>query len=80
AERFFGPTFAALRQVAIFAWEPLLTAWFGLGEPAKQTFVAIAAFFPLLLATQRGNASLPPSLGEAARVLRLGPWRRLLRL
>ncbi|WP_139292198.1 ABC transporter permease, partial [Pseudomonas aeruginosa] len=22
----------------------------------------------------------PPSLGEAARVLRLGPWRRLLRL
>ncbi|MFY0116426.1 ABC transporter permease subunit, partial [Acinetobacter baumannii] len=42
--------------------------------------VAIAAFFPLLLATQRGIASLPPSLGEAARVLRLGPWRRLLRL
>ncbi len=31
AERFFGPTFAALRQVAIFAWVPLLTAWFGLG-------------------------------------------------
>ncbi len=80
AERFFGPTFAALRQVAIFAWVPLLTAWFGLGEPAKLTFVAIAAFFPLLLATQRGIASLPPSLGEAARVLRLGPWRRLLRL
>ncbi len=51
AERFFGPTFAALRQVAIFAWVPLLTAWFGLGEPAKLTFVAIAAFFPLLLAT-----------------------------
>nr|CAA88423.1 ABC-type transporter, putative membrane subunit [Pseudomonas aeruginosa PAO1] len=57
AERFFGPTFAALRS-AIFAWVPLLTAWFGLGEPAKLTFVAIAAFFPLLLATQRGIASL----------------------
>ncbi|MGV8783679.1 ABC transporter permease, partial [Pseudomonas aeruginosa] len=50
AERFFGPTFAALRQVAIFAWVPLLTTWFGLGDPAKLTFVAIAAFFPLLLA------------------------------
>ncbi|MFN2969343.1 ABC transporter permease, partial [Escherichia coli] len=25
AEHFFGPTFAALRQEAIFAWVPLLT-------------------------------------------------------
>ena len=32
------------------------------------------------LAIKSGIASLPPSLGEAARVLRLGPWRRLLRL
>ncbi len=68
AERFFGPTFAALRQVAIFAWVPLLTAWFGLGEPAKLTFVAIAAFFPLLLATQRGIDRQP-----AAEPRRGGP-------
>ena len=80
AERFFGPTFAALRQVAIFAWVPLLTAWFGLGEAAKVVFVALASFFPLLLATQRGIASLPAQLGEAARVLRLSPWQRLRRL
>ncbi|KAF1067718.1 MAG: putative aliphatic sulfonates transport permease protein SsuC [Pseudomonas citronellolis] len=80
AERLFGPTLAGLRQVAIFAWVPLLTAWFGLGELAKVVFVSLAAFFPLLLATQRGIASLPPELGEAARVLRLNPWQRLRRL
>ncbi|MGZ3035824.1 ABC transporter permease, partial [Pseudomonas aeruginosa] len=67
AERFFAPTFEALRQVAICAWVPLRTAWVGRGEPAKLTFVAIAGFFPLLLATQRGIARLPPRLGEAAR-------------
>lgn len=32
AERFAGPSLSALRQVAIFAWVPLLTAWFGLGR------------------------------------------------
>ncbi|MFK8401535.1 ABC transporter permease [Pseudomonas sp. BGr12] len=80
AERVLGPSFAALRQVAIFAWVPLLTAWFGLGELAKVVFVGLAAFFPLLLATQRGIASLPAQLSEAAIALRLSPWQRLRRL
>src|SRR5690606_26091824 len=49
AERALGPTLSALRQIAIFAWVPLLTAWFGLGEPAKLVFVSLATFFPLLI-------------------------------
>lgn len=77
AERVFGPSLSALRQVALFAWVPLLTAWFGLGEGAKNVFVGLAAFFPLLIATQRGIASLSPQLGEAARTLRLNLWQRL---
>lgn len=77
AERLFGPSLSALRQVALFAWVPLLTAWFGLGEGSKVVFVALAAFFPLLIATQRGIASLSPQLDEAARALRLGLFTRL---
>ncbi|MFF5864155.1 ABC transporter permease [Pseudomonas sp. NPDC012596] len=77
AERVFGPSLSALRQVALFAWVPLLTAWFGLGEGAKNVFVGLAAFFPLLIATQRGIASLSPQLGEAASTLRLNLWQRL---
>ncbi|PNA28373.1 ABC transporter permease [Pseudomonas sp. FW305-17] len=77
AERLLGPSLSALRQVALFAWVPLLTAWFGLGEGAKLVFVALAAFFPMLIATQRGIASLPPQLGEAAQALRLDLPHRL---
>ncbi|WP_242675304.1 ABC transporter permease [Phytopseudomonas dryadis] len=80
AERVFGPTLSALRQIAIFAWVPLLTAWFGLGELAKVVFVSLATFFPLLIATQRGVANLSPQLDEAARALRLNGRQRLLRL
>lgn len=80
SERLLGPTLAALRQIAIFAWVPLLTAWFGLGELAKWVFVALAAFFPLFIATQRSVANLSPQLNEAAQVLRLSLGQRLRRL
>ena len=43
-------------------------------------FVALAAFFPLFIATQRAVASLSPQLDEAARVLRLNAGQRLRRL
>ena len=80
SERVLGPTLAAIRQIAIFAWVPLLTAWFGLGELAKWVFVALAAFFPLFIATQRSVAHLSPQLNEAAQVLRLNLRQRLGRL
>lgn len=80
SERVLGPTLAALRQIAIFAWVPLLTAWFGLGELAKSVFIALAAFFPLFIATQRSVLNLSPQLNEAAHVLRLSLALRLRRL
>ena len=75
--RLLYATLTVLRLVAIFAWIPLLTAWVGLGETAKIAFVAIATFFPMQLATQRGVANLPLPLIEAARTLRLNPVLRL---
>lgn len=77
ADRTLGPFLAAVRQVAIFAWVPLLTAWFGLGEPAKLAFIALAAFFPLLLATHSGVTSVSAQLTEAAAALRLSLPQRL---
>ncbi|MNZ20632.1 putative aliphatic sulfonates transport permease protein SsuC [compost metagenome] len=80
AERLLGPSLAGLRQIAIFAWVPLLTAWFGLGELAKWVFVGLAAFFPLFIATQRAVANRSPQLEEVARVLHLNLPQRLHRL
>lgn len=77
ADRMFTPLFSALRSVAIFAWLPLITAWFGLGESARVAFIALASFFPVLLATHQGITQLPPTLREVSRVLRLSPLSRL---
>ncbi|WP_416053491.1 ABC transporter permease, partial [Dickeya dianthicola] len=54
ADRLLTPLLSALRSVALFAWLPLLTAWFGLEESAKVVFIALAAFFPALLASYQG--------------------------
>ncbi len=76
-QRLLGGTLGTLRQIAIFAWLPLLTAWAGTGEGARVLFIAIASFFPVHIATQRGVANLPANLVETAAVLRLGFLRRL---
>lgn len=78
AGRLLAPTLNVLRQIAVFAWLPLLTAWAGNGEAARVLFVAIATFFPAFFATHRGVQNLPQPLVEAARVLRLG-WAQRLR-
>jgi len=47
---------------------------------AKSVFIALAAFFPLFIATQRSVLNLSPQLREAAQVLRLSLLQRLRRL
>lgn len=70
-DRLFGPTVHTIRQIALYAWIPLLTAWFGNGEPAKLVFIALSAFFPIVLNTQEGLAGVPAQYREVARVLTL---------
>ncbi len=77
-ERLFGPTVHTVRQIALYAWIPLLTAWFGNGETAKVVFIALSAFFPVVLNTQEGLSSVPDQYREVARVLTL-PRGRLVR-
>jgi sulfonate transport system permease protein len=76
-DRLVTPTLSALRQVAAFAWVPLITAWAGLGEEGRIVFVALVAFFPLFIATHQGIAQLSPQLNELADALRLKSWTRL---
>src|ERR1035437_2601570 len=58
-DRIQGPSFHAVRQVAILAWIPLLAAWFGNGDLWKIVFVAIAASKPMVMGTYEGIRSAP---------------------
>lgn len=75
-----APTVHALRQIALFAWIPLLSAWLGNGEAAKVAFIAVGAFFPVYLNTEQGLRQLPRGWLEAAAVLRLSYGQRLWRV
>jgi sulfonate transport system permease protein len=69
-ERVIGPTFHAAKQVAIFAWIPLMSVWLGTGETAKVVFIALAAFYPVALNTFEGIVSVLPAHVEVAKVFR----------
>jgi sulfonate transport system permease protein len=78
AEQIAAPSLNAVRQVALFAWIPLLTAWFGDGNTAEVLLIALAAFFPAALNTEAGCRNAPIALREVGRVLEFGP-REILR-
>ncbi|PWC14503.1 ABC transporter permease [Brenneria corticis] len=77
ADALLTPTVATLRQIALFAWLPLLTAWVGNGEAGKVVFVALASFFPMLVASHRGVRQRSHQLQEMAQVLQLSLALRL---
>lgn len=80
AEKLVGPSFHTLKQISLFAWIPLLSVWFGLGDAAKVAFLSLAAFFPVVLNTFEGIRSVPADLLEVARVLKLSRTQAWLKL
>ncbi len=77
ADRLVGPTFHAWRQVAVFAWIPLISAWFGGGDGCKVAFIAVASVAPVILNTFVGVRSVQREHVELARVLEIGRARYL---
>ncbi|MCW3479339.1 ABC transporter permease [Neisseriaceae bacterium JH1-16] len=79
-DRLAGPSLHAVKQVALFAWIPLISVWFGQGEPAKLVFIALATFYPVLFNTYEGIKSVRRELAEVTRVFGFGRRQTLLRL
>jgi sulfonate transport system permease protein len=69
-DKLLGTSFHALKQVAIFAWIPLMSVWLGTGEAAKVVFIALAAFYPVVLNTFEGIRGVGREYVEVARVFR----------
>jgi sulfonate transport system permease protein len=78
--RVFMPSFDGLRQIAVLAWVPLISVWFGVGEAAKIVFIAMAALIPVTLNTYQGVRDAPVALVEVARTLMFSRWQVVTRL
>jgi len=79
-ERAVGPSFHTLKQISLFAWIPLISVWFGLGDAAKVAFLSLAAFFPVVLNTFEGIRSVPREFIEVAQVLKFNRRQLLSRV
>ncbi|KAF0815122.1 Bicarbonate transport system permease protein CmpB [Andreprevotia sp. IGB-42] len=79
-ENLIGPTFHTLKQISLFAWIPLISLWFGLGDVAKVAFLALAAFFPVVLNSFEGIRSVPREYIEVARVFAYSRTQLLTRV
>jgi sulfonate transport system permease protein len=74
------PSFNGLRQIAILAWIPLISIWFGVGEAAKIVFIMAAALIPVVLNTYEGMHSASTQLVEVARTLTFNRWQFITKL
>lgn len=80
ANAVFGPTFHTLKHISLFAWIPLLSAFFGRDDLAKIVFIAFSTLYPVALGTLEGVRGIPKSQLEVARVYRFTRWQALTRL
>ncbi|XUW93578.1 ABC transporter permease (plasmid) [Burkholderia sp. M6-3] len=70
ATRIIGPTFDTFKQISLFAWIPLISVWFGLGDMAKVVFLSLAALLPVAAHTCDGIHAVPRRYVEVARAFR----------
>jgi sulfonate transport system permease protein len=80
AERLVAPSFNTLKQIALFAWIPLLSAWFGMGESGKIVFIAIASFYPTAIHVFEGVRGVPAEYMEVAEVYQFSGWQKVTRV
>ncbi|MBC9225606.1 ABC transporter permease subunit [Aeromicrobium sp. 636] len=70
---FFTPVLELFRNTAALAILPVFMLILGIGETSKIAIVLYACFFPILLSTIAGVATVDPQLLRSARVLGLSP-------
>jgi NitT/TauT family transport system permease protein len=70
----FEPYVMALYAIPMVALIPFLLAMLGFGFWPKVVVIVVFAFFPVLLNTQRGAASIAPELLDVARCYRSSEW------
>jgi NitT/TauT family transport system permease protein len=67
------PPLEVFRNTAALALLPVFTLILGIGESSKIAIIVYACFFPVLLSTITGVATVDPQLLRSAKVLGLSP-------
>lgn len=80
AQRLLAPLFHVLRQIALFAWIPLISIWIGYNNGARILVVALSVFYPVALATFDGVRSVASTHVEVGKVLGFGRLQLLARV
>lgn len=70
---FFQPVLEVYRNTAALALLPVFTLLLGIGETSKIAIITYACFFPILLSTIAGVATVDTQLLRSAKVLGLSP-------
>lgn len=73
--RLFDSTVSLLRPIPVTAWAPLALLLIGFGDRSTIFLILIAAFFPILINTIAGAATVSPRMLEAAAMLGTPTWK-----
>ena len=77
---FLYPSLIAFDTIPKVALAPLFIVWFGFGFESKALVAMAIAFFPLVINTFDGLASVPQELKELARINRASTWMRMTKI
>ncbi|MBO6089549.1 MAG: ABC transporter permease [Lachnospiraceae bacterium] len=79
-ERIVDPIINILRQIAIYAWIPLIILWFGIGDTSKVIIIAKAVLVPVYINTLGGIRDINTQYIELSKVLELDKWTFLSKI
>src|ERR1043165_7064097 len=80
SRRAFDPIIQILRPVSPLAWLPLGLVLFQNSKPAALFTIAICAMWPTVLNTAMGVRAIPQDYLNVARVLKLSPAKRFVKI
>jgi NitT/TauT family transport system permease protein/taurine transport system permease protein len=78
--RLLLPLFSSFYAVPLVVLYPVFTAWFGIGSESKIAFASIYGFFPTMLGTAAGIATIDPQFLLAARSMGATLQQRIIRV
>ena len=77
ADALINPIYQAIRQVPLLGYIPLISLWFGNGEPSKLLIISLAAFYPTVLNTYEGLKGAEQKHLNVGRVFLANRWQTL---